>query len=120
MQTSKVFNETFDGGNGQIAMPSKDGPPEHQLPGYGAGFDAGFLAGILAASQGGAMPPPPGQDPVAGEGGAGASAPEPARPPFLALLEDFPDTSHVPIIVGGNRTFCAVTARKHGLQSIAF
>ena len=29
-------------------------------------------------------------------------------------------TSHVPIIVGGNRTFCAVTARKHGLQSIAF
>jgi len=32
-------------------------------------------------------PPPP----VAAEGGTGASAPEPARPPMLALLEDFPD-----------------------------
>jgi hypothetical protein len=29
--------------------------------------------------------------PVAAEVGAGASAPEPARPPFIALIEDFPD-----------------------------
>ena len=33
------------------------------------------------------MPPLP----VAAEVGAGASAPEPARPPFISLLEDFPD-----------------------------
>ena len=72
-----------DGGGGQIAPPS-DEPPGHQSPGYGAEYDAGFLAGLLAAAQGGA-PPPPG--PVAAEGGAVGGA----RPPLLALAEDFPD-----------------------------
>jgi len=79
------------GGRGHFASPS-EGQPEHPLPGYGAGYDAGFLAGLLAASQGDAPPhsrPPPGPGPVADKGGAGA--PEPARPPFLAQLEDFPD-----------------------------
>ena len=79
------------GEGGQFASPS-GGPPEHPLPGYGAGYDAGFLAGLLAASRGGGPPPsrpPPGPGPVAAEGCPGA--PEPARPPFLALLEDFPD-----------------------------
>ena len=77
---------------GHFAPPYSVGPPELLSPGYGAGYDAGFLAGLLAASQGGALPsPPPGPDPVAAEGDAGASAPEPARPPLLALVEDFPD-----------------------------
>ena len=75
------------GGGGQ----SNDGPPEHLSPGYGAGYDAGFLAGLRAASQGGAPLLSPGMVAVAAEGGAGASAPEPARPPLLALVEDFPD-----------------------------
>jgi len=75
---------SLDGGGG-------GGPPEHMSPGYGAGYDAGFQAGLLAASQGRAPPPGSAQVPAAAEGGAGASAPEPARPPFLALLEDFPD-----------------------------
>jgi len=66
------------------AVPAMGRP--HLSPGYGAGYDAGFQAGLLAASQGRASPPPP-----AAEGGAGASAPEPARPPMLTLLEDFPD-----------------------------
>ena len=70
------------GGGGQTG----DGPPEHQSPGNGAGYDAGFQAGLVAASQGCVLPPP-----AAAAGGAGASAPEPARPPMLALLEDFPD-----------------------------
>ena len=65
------------------------GPPEHLSPGYGAGYDAGFQAGLLAAARGCTPPVPP--PPVAAEGGAGASAPQPARPPFIALLEDFPD-----------------------------
>ena len=52
----------------------------------------GFLAGLLAASQGSVPPPqPPLWAAAATEGGTGASAPEPTRPPFLALLEDFPD-----------------------------
>ena len=59
-----------------------------QSPGYGAGYDAGFIAGLLAATQGRAAAP--GQL-ASAEGGAGASAPEPARPPLLALVEDFPD-----------------------------
>jgi len=69
------------------------GEPEHPSPGYGAGYDAGFQAGLLAASQGGAptVSPPPAQGTVAAQGSAGASAPEPARPPILALVEDFPD-----------------------------
>ena len=75
------------GGGGQ----SSDGPPEHLSPGYGAGYDAGFQAGLLAASQGHAPPPAPGPGAVAAVGGVCASAPEPERPPFLALLEDFPD-----------------------------
>jgi len=85
------------GGGGHFARPS-DGPPEHPSPGYGAGYDAGLLAGLLAASQKGmppSSPPPPPMplvpDTVAAEGGAGAGAPEPARPPLFALLEDFPD-----------------------------
>jgi hypothetical protein len=91
------------GGLGGIffASPS-DGPPapEHQSPGYGAGYDAGFLAGILAASQGRA-PPPPGPRPVAAtHGSAGASAPEPARTPFLALVEDFPDLFQKEVLDG--------------------
>jgi hypothetical protein len=75
------------GGDGQ----TNDGPPEHLSPGYGAGYDAGFQAGLLAASQGFTPTPGPLSPPVAARGGAGASALEPARPPFLALLEDFPD-----------------------------
>jgi len=80
-------------GGRQITSPFTDAP-EHLPPGYGAGYDAGFLAGIRAASQGGALPPAlpsPGPEPVAAEGGAGAIAPEPARPPLLAPVEDFPD-----------------------------
>ena len=76
-----------DGGGGQTS----DGPPEHLSPGYGAGYDAGFQAGLLAASRGDTSPPPPQPGPVATDGGAGASATEPARPPMLALVEDFPD-----------------------------
>ena len=68
-----------------------DGPPADQLPGYGAGYDAGFQAGLLAASHGDTSPPTPSPPPVAAERGAGAGALEPARPPFIALLEDFPD-----------------------------
>ena len=45
---------------------------------------AGFLAGLRASSQGAAPP-------AAAEVGAGASAPQPARPRLLALVEDFPD-----------------------------
>jgi hypothetical protein len=56
---------------------------------YGAGYDAGFQAGLLAASQG--LAPPPGSVQMPAATDAAASAPQPARPPFLALLEDFPD-----------------------------
>ena len=37
---------------------------------------------------------------AAAEGGAGASAPAPARPPFLALLEDFPDLFQKEVLEG--------------------
>ena len=57
--------------------------------GYAAGYDAGFLAGLVAGSQERAPPPPSGTETVAAEGGACPS--ERPRPPFLALLEDFPD-----------------------------
>ena len=67
------------------------GSDEHLSAGYGAGYDASFHAGLLAASKGRAPPPGAAQVPTAAEGGASASAPEPTRPPFLALLEDFPD-----------------------------
>ena len=69
------------------------GPSEHLSPGYGAGYDAGFQAGLLAASQREPPPPLPALPPpwLAADGGAGASAPEPARSPFVALLEDLPD-----------------------------
>jgi len=86
---------SLSGGSGGGGQSLSDGPPADQLPGYGAGYDAGFIAGLLAASQGGApqqppLPlPPPGV--VAAEEGAGMSASEPARPPLLALVEDFPD-----------------------------
>jgi len=76
---------------------------ENLLPGYGAGYDAGFQAGLLAASQGVAPPPGPTLVPAAAEGGAGASAPEPARPPFLALLEDFPDLFQKEVLERLNR-----------------
>jgi hypothetical protein len=74
------------GGQGHFATLSSDGSPEHQSPGYGAGYDAGFLAGLHAASQSRAPPPPP---PAAAEGPACAG--RGARPPLLALVEDFPD-----------------------------
>jgi hypothetical protein len=82
---------SLSGDGGQVGGGGKTsvGPSEHQSPGYGAGYDAGFLAGLLAASHGRMSPPDSLPEPVAAEGGAGASAPE--RPPFLALLEDFPD-----------------------------
>jgi len=77
----------FGGGGGETSV----GPPEHLSPGYGAGYDAGLQAGLLAASHGRTPPPFPPPPPVTADGGAGASAPEPARPPFLAVVEDFPD-----------------------------
>jgi len=78
------------GGGGHSSSPPSEGPPADQLPGYGAGYDAGFTAGLLAASHGDMQPPALGSGPAAAEGGAAASAPEPARPPMLALVEDFP------------------------------
>jgi len=78
-------------GGGGRGGHSSEGPPEHLSPGYGAGYDAGFQAGLIAALRGVAPPPGPPPGEVAAEGGACASAPEPSRPPFLALLEDFPD-----------------------------
>jgi len=76
---------------GRFASLPSDGPPEHQSPGYGAGYDDGFQAGLLAASQGRESPPVPLPPAAASQGGAGAGAPESARPPLLALIEDFPD-----------------------------
>jgi hypothetical protein len=76
-----------DGGGGGGGGQTSGGPPEHLSPGYGAGYDAGFQAGFLAASQGRVPPQGPAQGPAAAE--EGSSAPE--RPPFLALVEDFPD-----------------------------
>jgi hypothetical protein len=75
------------GGEGE----SEAGPrPEHPLPGKAAGFDAGYLVGLVAVSSGRAPPPPP-PVPAAAERGAVASeGHQPPRPPFLALLEDFP------------------------------
>jgi len=78
-------------GAGGAGGETSDGPPEHLSPGYGAGYDAGFQAGILAAAQGRAPQSGSAQGPAAAEGSAGWSAPEPARPPILALVEDFPD-----------------------------
>jgi hypothetical protein len=78
-----------DGFPRHFASPSH-WPPEHQSPRYSAGYDAGFQAGLLAASQG-APPPPPPPGLVAAEGCAGTGASEPARPPLVALVEDFPD-----------------------------
>ena len=84
---------TLNGDGFSAAEGDKEGGPhpESPLPGYAAGYDAGFRAGLLAASP---VRGPPVQMPVAAaaaaaEGGAGAS--EDSQPPFLALLEDFPD-----------------------------
>ena len=76
-------------GGGHFASPS-DGPPGHLSPGYGAGYDAGFQAGLLAASQGSVPLTEPSPVPAA-QGDAGTSALVLARPPLLALVEDFPD-----------------------------
>ena len=101
---------SLDGGGGRgdgVGFITSAGPPEHLSPGYGAGYDAGFQAGLLAASQGQAPPPPP----VAAEGGAGAIAPEPARPPFLALLEDFPDLLQKEVLERLDRVDLALLGR---------
>jgi hypothetical protein len=75
-----------DGGGGGGGGHPSGGPPEQLSPGYGAGYDAGFQAGLLAASQGDA---PTGS--VQGSAAAEEGPSAPGRPPFLALLEDFPD-----------------------------
>ena len=80
-----------NGGGGNSSSPPSERPPVDQMPGYGAGYDAGFTAGLLSASHGHLQVPSLGSGPAAAEGGAAASAPEPARPPMLALVEEFPD-----------------------------
>jgi len=95
------------------------GPPEHLSPGYGAGYDAGFHAGLLAASQGRAPPPVPPPPPVAVEGGAGASAPE--RPPFFALLEDFPDLFQKEVdlaLLGRTGSLVRTAVKRSGLPRV--
>ena len=49
--TAAAVESTPHGG----AQAQPDKPPHS--PGYAAGYDAGFQAGLLAASQGGALPP---------------------------------------------------------------
>ena len=86
------------------------GPPEHPLPGYGAGYDAGFQAGLLAAAKGRVTPLGPAPVTEA-QGGAGAGAPEPARPPLLALVEDFPEFFQKEVLERLNRVDLALLGR---------
>ena len=97
------------GAGGQFASLPGDGPPERL--GYGAGYNAGFLAGLLAASQGGVLPQGPVPGAAAAERGVGPSASEPARPPFLALLEDFPDLFQKEVLERLDRVDLALLGR---------